>query len=149
MRPRDPADPPRGALPSWPDDGEAGDLRSSRRVGLRHACKLIMLRDGSTRTCELHDLSIDGLSFTSMRAVAPGTRLQVEFELSIDGQACAVRVTGRSSYSSFQGSEGFRIGVRFSDVDEASRHAIREFIERARGSGGGSTRPVPLDGPGS
>jgi hypothetical protein len=149
MRQRDPADPPRGALPSWPDDGEAGDLRSGRRVGLRHPCKLIMLRDRSTRTCELHDLSIDGLSFTSIRPVAPGTRLQVEFDLTLDEQPCTVRVVGRSSYSSFQGSEGFRIGVRFLEVDEASRQAIREFVERARGAGGGSTRPVPLDGAGS
>lgn len=149
MRRGTPVDPPAGDTPAWPDDGAAGELRSSDRCGLRHACQVTLLRDGSVRSCELRDLSIDGLSFISSRPISPGTPLRIEFELMVDGQPCAVRVGGRASYSSFQGREGFRIGMRFLEVDAASRQAIRDFIEHARGSGGGSTMPVPLDDPGS
>jgi hypothetical protein len=132
-------------MPTSPaTDDPSDELRSSRRCGLRQPCKVTMLRDGSSRTCELRDLSGDGLSFMSFRPVSPGTRLRVEFELALDGQALPVQVAGRASYSSFQGSEGFRIGVRFAGADEASRRAILAFVERVAGAT--PTRPAPLDG---
>lgn len=133
-------------MPTWSSlDDPADDQRSSRRCALRQPCVVVLLRDGSTRTCELRDISGDGLSFMSFRPVTPGTRLRVEFDLTVDGQALPVRAPGRASYSSFQGSEGFRIGFRFLELDDASHRAIRLFIERAAGAG--PSQFAPLDSP--
>lgn len=144
---REPFDSDPGPAPRWSSlEDPPDDQRSSRRCALRQPCEVVLLRDGSARSCELRDISGDGLSFMSFRPVSPGTRLRVAFELAVDGQLLRVQAPGRVSYSSFQGTEGFRIGFRFLELDDASRRAIRLFIERAAGTG--PTRPAPLDGPG-
>lgn len=138
-----PFNPPPGSLQAWPSGDGGGELRSSRRLGLRQPCKVIVPGDGSTRLCELRDLSSDGLSFMSPRPISPRTRLRVEFELTIGDQTLAVAAFGVASYSSFQGTEGFRIGFRFVELDESLRQAISAFVAQARGDS--ATRPAPFD----
>jgi len=73
------------------------------------------------------DLSIDGLSFRTARPIAPGTRCDVSFELTLGDHHLPVQAVVKTIYSSFAGADGFVIGAVFTQVDPGSAAALAEF----------------------
>jgi hypothetical protein len=100
--------------------------RVSPRKGLR--CPLtVVLPDKTQRQATTCDLSIDGLSFRTARPIAPGTRCEVGFELTLGDHHLLVQAVIKTVYSSFTGAEGFKIGAVFTHVDPAGAVALAEF----------------------
>lgn len=119
------SEPRRQAMPAPPQQ-PTPIRRVSARKGLR--CPLtLVLPDKIPRQGTACDLSSDGLSFRTARPIAPGTRCEVRFELTLGDRSVPVQAVIKTVYSSFGGAEGFRIGAVFTDVDPASVAALAEF----------------------
>jgi hypothetical protein len=106
----------------------ASERRGHRRVALRQPCTLHHA-DGSSQPATLCDLATDGASFMSFRPIAPGTRLTLAFDLGGATGSGALSVAVRTRYSSFEGAEGFRIGVAFRELDDADQRRLSEFLD--------------------
>lgn len=111
-------------------DHEPGpaNRRSSRRKGLRRAC-VLHLAAGDERPGVTIDLGVDGLCLLSAKPVASGTRCQVSFGLPQGAAELAFRAAIKTLYSSYSGTEGFRIGAVFVALDEATAAALRSFAD--------------------
>jgi hypothetical protein len=102
--------------------------RVSPRKGLR--CPLtVVLPDKTQRQGTTCDLSIDGLSFRTARPIPPGTRCDLNFELTLGDHHLPVQAVIKTVYSSYAGAEGFKIGAVFTQVDPASASALAEFSD--------------------
>jgi hypothetical protein len=103
---------------------------STRRVGLRKGlrCPLtVVLSDMTQRQGTTCDLSVDGLSFWTARPIAPGTKCEASFELTLGDRRVPLHAVMKTVYSSFGGAEGFKIGAVFTEVEPASVAALSEF----------------------
>lgn len=79
-------------------------------------------RDGKT-----WDLGVDGMSLMSPRPIAPGTKCEVSFEVPVGGKVCPVTAAVKVLYCSFSGTDGFKVGTEFGDLDDDSRDAVDGF----------------------
>ncbi|MES2957875.1 MAG: PilZ domain-containing protein [Pseudomonadota bacterium] len=109
--------------------------RASRRKGLRQPCTLV-LPDGSVRQGTSADVGVDGLSLHCARPISPGTACRVSFDLPLHDRQVSIKGGLKVVYSSYSGAAGFKIGAMFTDLDEPSAEALREFS----GPGG---QPMP------
>lgn len=132
MRSHEPLRPSsRDALPRI--DQDADDPRTHGRCELRAVCEVVM-PDATVQTCELRDVSQEGLSFLAFRPVSHGIRLRVQFDLGADdGLRSRVTAVARVCYSSFQGTAGFRIGARLLEMDEKSKNAFQSYLQSQDG----------------
>lgn len=100
--------------------------RISRRKGVRRPCTLV-LPGQPPRELTTWDLGLDGMCLLSPRPVTPGARCEARFELP--GLAAPLQAQGKVVYSSFCGIDGFRIGLVFSDLEDAVADAIQHFVD--------------------
>jgi hypothetical protein len=73
------------------------------------------------------DLGTDGMCLLTPRPIAPGSRIDVSFEVPLQGEAHAVTVTVKVVFSSYSGPEGFKIGTVFTHLGSEATGIIREF----------------------
>lgn len=104
--------------------------RTTRRVVLRQPAALL-LPGGVSRPVIVWDLGLDGMSVLSPKPVPPGTRCELHFGLSHAGQLTDLRLQGKTVYSSFVGTGGFRIGLVFTQLAPAAADAVERFIAAA------------------
>ena len=101
--------------------------RTSRRKGLRTPATLIPAGQPE-RAVTTVDLGLDGLSLRGSRPVPPGTRCEVRFVLRDRGREQAVAAAAKVVYSSFCGSDGFKLGLVFGPLPDAVAAAIDAFL---------------------
>ena len=106
---------------------QAPNRRSNRRKGLRCVASLT-LPDQSAQRATTMDVGMEGLSVLYARPVAPGTRCHVSFELPLGSRDVSVSAQIKTTYSSYCGAEGFRIGASFITLDPDSTAALAEFM---------------------
>lgn len=112
-------------MPTSPLQNES-NRRSNRRRGLRCTATLTVAgREPQRATTS--EVSIEGLSFHFGRPIAPGTRCRISFELPLGGRSAPVDAAIKTVYSSYCGTEGFRIGAVFTDIDADSSASLLEF----------------------
>jgi CheY-like chemotaxis protein len=75
----------------------------------------------------LQDLSIDGTSLTTAKAIPP--QCKVYFDFSLPGQEQLVRLSGEVAWQDASG----RTGIRFLDVPQSSRRLMQEWIQQNKG----------------
>jgi hypothetical protein len=105
--------------------------RSARRRVLRQPATLTLLPGNVSRSVTLWDLGLDGLSVLSPRPVPPGSRCELQFDLTAGGQSQQVNAAGKTVYSSYVGAEGFRIGLVFTRLPDDAAVLIERFAADA------------------
>ncbi len=76
------------------------------------------------------DLALDGMSVGVPIQLTAGQRCWVNFEIFLNGRKHNVAVAAKVIHSICGGSEGFKAGLQFIDIDEESATAIAEFLKR-------------------
>jgi hypothetical protein len=102
--------------------------RSSRRKGLRQPA-VLTLANQPPRAVTVWDLGVDGMSVLSPRPVPPGSRCELHFDLPHDGAITEIHLVGKTVYSSFMGTDGFRVGLVFLELADPCAAAIERFAE--------------------
>lgn len=110
-----------------PSGNSPANRRLEPRKGVRQPCTLI-LPGQPPRSARTWDLGQDGLSLHTARPVPPGTRAQVQLELPLKRGPQMLQVNVRTLYSSFGGTDGFRIGALFVGLDDAARQIIADYL---------------------
>lgn len=75
----------------------------------------------------LQDLSIDGTSLTTAKAIPP--QCKVYFDFSLPGQTQLVRLSGEVAWQDASG----RTGIRFLDVPQSSRRLMQGWLQQNKG----------------
>jgi hypothetical protein len=101
--------------------------RTGRRRVLRQPATLTVLPGKGSRPVTVWDLGLDGMSVLSPKPVAPGSRCELQFELVQGSRSTPVQVSGKTVYSSFVGDQGFRIGLVFTQLADATAAQIEQF----------------------
>lgn len=100
------------------------NTRSHRRAPL--AAPVRIQTSGAILDALASDLSEGGLGLTHVRSKPPVENLRVEFVLP--GEPNPVRAATQLAWSRPDG-ENYRVGVRFTALDEADRARIRRYVE--------------------
>ena len=104
------------------------ERRRGRRTGLRRACT-VQLPGAEPRQGMTVDVGVDGLSLYTAKPVAAGTRCEVHFELPGAEAAQPIRASAKVVYSSYSGTEGFKIGAIFVALDPRTTAALLAFSD--------------------
>ncbi len=101
-----------------------------QRRHVRAPCRFSIGVTGGGTTVEgtVHDLSESGLYLTADREIRQGTPLHLRFELPDVGSE--IRLLAEAVRSESLGERSFGCGVQFLEADEATLHALREFVRR-------------------
>lgn len=86
----------------------------------------VVLGDAETQV-RTWDLGTDGLCLLTPKPIAPGSRIEVSFEVPLQGETRAVTAAVKVVFSSYSGPEGFKIGAVFTQLDDEATDVIREF----------------------
>lgn len=103
------------------------DARTEVRTLLRCNAQ-ILFRDAPPMPARTVDISTKGICVIVPQDLARGQECGITFKTSIDGDQVEVNVVGKVVYSICVGTQGFRIGYQFTNVEPASRHAIDQLI---------------------
>ena len=106
----------------------------NRRAGRRRVLRqpgTLTLQPGqqAPRPVIVWDLGLDGMSVLSPRPVPPGSRCELRFDVVMGGQSTPVQAAAKTVYSSYVGTEGFRIGVVFTQLADEAAALIERFAE--------------------
>lgn len=107
------------------------ERRSSPRVKTGQA-PLVLGEDGSVMNAQMHDLSTTGVYCTSERFIAPMSKLEVRFELPVQGKPLDIQCRGvvvriePVVTSPERGS--YQIAIFFTELLARDRLAIAQFV---------------------
>lgn len=73
------------------------------------------------------DVSRTGLSFVAERPVTPGSKCQVTLQVPMPEGPVMLTAACKSVYSSYIGPRRFRIGLVFTQLDEAGQFLLRQL----------------------
>lgn len=107
------------------DTGTGASRRIHARVSIRRPVALLMA-DGSTRVGTTVDVSQLGLSLSTDKPIAPGSKCQVRFEWQAAGILESIELGAKAVYSSYTSPRNFRIGVVF--IDTKRVHAFLQAV---------------------
>ncbi|HUG23526.1 PilZ domain-containing protein [Piscinibacter sp.] len=97
----------------------------ARKV-LRRAA-IVVLPGGVKREVKTWDLGQDGMAILSPKPISPGTRCEMTLELPQGDRSTELSVPVKVVYCSFSGSDGFKVGMSFGDLDADAAAAIQQF----------------------
>lgn len=115
-----------------PDAADAAGTASSRRIHARLAIRRpigLIMADGSVRSATTVDVSQVGLSMTTDKPVAPGSKCHVRLEWHSGGALQSVELAAKSVYSSYTSPKNFRIGLLFLET-----RGVDLFLQELAGS---------------
>lgn len=124
-----PTSPP--ADPAAQNAAPAGRRRHARRA-TRCAARLA-LGGGHSLDVRIIDISEGGLGLVSQRPLPLGSHFVLRWALpDADGEPQAVQATACVTHSVLSGAlAGFRVGVRFVQVDGPVSRLIRQYVHRS------------------
>ena len=99
----------------------------ARKV-LRRAATVV-LPGGVEREVKTWDVGLDGMAVLSPKPISPGTRCELTFEVPQGDRSTEVNVPVKVVYCSFSGTDGFKVGLSFGDMDAHSTAAIQQFAQ--------------------
>jgi hypothetical protein len=73
------------------------------------------------------DLGKDGMCLLAPRPIAPGTRCKITFDVPFRNEQINVTASAKVVYSSYSAAGEFKIGVMFTDLDEAVAAVLGRF----------------------
>ncbi|KIF81758.1 hypothetical protein TSA66_14655 [Noviherbaspirillum autotrophicum] len=103
------------------------EARSLPRKIFRCHAKLI-LPGRSPLSCRTMDLSLSGLSLFFSEQLKAGQACTVAFEAPLTGKHVPVVLGAKVIYSILSGTDGFRTGVQFMQLDAANEKIIAELM---------------------
>ena len=103
------------------------DKRGALRKVLRCNAK-ILLSSGQALSAKTVDISPDGICLLVTEQITFSQPCTISFEPLINGKMRKVTITARAVYSVFSGTEGFRIGFQFAQVDTFNMSVIDELL---------------------
>ncbi|OWW20100.1 hypothetical protein AYR66_11970 [Noviherbaspirillum denitrificans] len=74
------------------------------------------------------DVSLGGLCLMVPEQISPGKICNVGFEAPLNGKMVRVFAVGKVVYSILAGTEGFRTGLQFTEVDAANNKLLAEVM---------------------
>ena len=103
---------------------------ANRRIHPRKVLRgpaTIVLPGQAPRDGRLWDVGLDGLCVLSPKPIPPGTKCEVHFDVPVGGKSTRVHAPVKVLYCSYCGSDGFKVGTSFGELDEASLDAVKGF----------------------
>lgn len=107
-------------------DDTASNRRAAARKALSTSAKVVL--PAGERDVRLRDLGSDGAALTTNRPIAPGTRLELKFELWTNAGVRPLSVNARVVYSSYQQRDEFKVGVVFTALRPEDAAAIHDYL---------------------
>ena len=98
--------------------------RLSARIALRSPATVV-LPGAQTREVRMWDLAMDGASLISPRPIPQGSSLELRLELPAGTK---IATPARVVYSSYLAPNEFKIGLMFTQLDDAGAAAISAFM---------------------
>jgi len=105
---------------------ETGSRRIYPRKALRAAATVRLAVNGP-RDATMWDLGVDGLSVIAAKPISPGLSCTVEFELLFGGVTTPLTVATKVVHCSFVGTQRFKVGMRFAQLDAATAELLARF----------------------
>jgi hypothetical protein len=105
------------------------ERRNTARRTLRCAMTL-RLQNGQILPARCLDLGEDGLSCTTDHPLPAGTPCLLTFALTVGNTRQPLNAVARVVYAVCRGMEGFRLGLRFTELQQAQREAIARFLSQ-------------------
>lgn len=99
---------------------------SPRKIFRCHA--RIALPGRPPHTCRTVDISLNGLCLFLSEQLKTGQACTVAFEAPLTGKHLPVVVNAKVIYSILSGTDGFRTGVQFVQLDAATEKIIVELM---------------------
>jgi len=95
---------------------------------LLHAQARVALPGGAVLRGKTIDLSLSGVSLLVAEQIPVGQVCPVAIETLLNGKA--VRITARAKivYSILKGTDGYRTGMHFVEIDAANHHTLAELM---------------------
>lgn len=98
------------------DGGTVREQRSAPRVPLKK-CATLAIANGAAMDVRTADISSGGMGVISDSPLIPGQSCLIQFEIHSDNRKILMSMRGTVVFCLFTDTEGFRIGVRASQVD--------------------------------
>ncbi|RZI83709.1 MAG: PilZ domain-containing protein [Rubrivivax sp.] len=108
----------------------ANSRRTDIRMAIRHPVALVMA-DGSTRQATTIDISQRGLSLTTDKPVAPGSKCRVVIQGTPGAQTAMAEIAAKAVYSSYVAAKHFRIGLTFHVTDSETAAFVQTLMAAA------------------
>lgn len=105
---------------------ETGSRRIYPRKALRAAATVRLAANG-VREATMWDLGVDGLSVIAAKSISPGQMCTVDFELLFGGVTTPLTVAAKVVHCSFVGTQRFKVGMRFAQLDAATADVLARF----------------------
>ena len=74
------------------------------------------------------DISLGGICLIVPEQLQPGATCNVGFEAPLNGTMVRVFAVGKVAYSILSGTDGFRTGVQFVQIDAANNKLLAELM---------------------
>jgi c-di-GMP-binding flagellar brake protein YcgR len=78
--------------------------------------------------CRTVDISLGGICLVVTEQLPVGQTCHVGFEAPLNGKLVRVTATAKIAYSILSGTEGFRTGVQFIQLDAANNKTLAELM---------------------
>jgi hypothetical protein len=112
---------------STEDTGSGASRRTHARLAVRRPVSLTM-SDGSVRSGTTVDVSQLGLSLTTDKPIAPGSKCQVRVEWVTGAAPKSVEIAAKAVYSSYSGPKCFRIGLIFTEKGADAMALVQHLL---------------------
>ena len=103
------------------------DTRNFTRKPLRAPAR-IGLPAGEVLRARTVDISLGGVCVTVAEQLRVGQACMVAFETILNGQSRQVAAKATVIYSILRGTEGFRTGLQFTEIDAANNKTLAELM---------------------
>jgi c-di-GMP-binding flagellar brake protein YcgR len=102
------------------------ETRSNPRKILR--CPAQIQLQGASMRGRTIEISLSGLAVTMPEQMQPGQGCKVIFDALIDGKTSRITADANVVYSILSGTEGFRIGLKFAQIDAATNKLLAALM---------------------
>jgi c-di-GMP-binding flagellar brake protein YcgR len=89
---------------------------------------MFMIQDHPAVRVRTIDISASGIAIMAPHNVPEGLTCGIAFTTFVNGHMAQINVMARVIYTICIGTEGFRVGMQFAEVDPASRVALTQLV---------------------
>ncbi|HJV74851.1 MAG TPA: PilZ domain-containing protein [Noviherbaspirillum sp.] len=101
----------------------SSETRSAPRKALRAHARVVLPGAAPLRAKTI-DVSMGGVSIIVAEQIPVGQKCTVAFEAPFNGTMVRVVAVARIVYSILKGTDGYRTGMQFVEIDEANNRAL-------------------------
>ncbi len=76
------------------------------------------------------DVSPGGVGISLTASLAAKQRCQIQFNLPLNGKSHRIAAVGVVTHCVCGGSEGFKAGLKFVEIDEASKNLLASYMKQ-------------------